>query len=337
MTITLGIVLAVLFYLLLLVASMRPLRSDMSLAELRRRGEKGDEQARAMIKREEVGDDIQTVLKIATALLLVVFVLLSVAWFGWLVGNVLAVVAVLEYGALARTKPIRQGGEWVYGRIEPYLMQFVQIGSGVLKFVRFQSDVQVRRRVHSKEELVELVQDSKNILRDDELKRLVNGLEFGDKHVSQVMTPRSVIDTVAHNELLGPLTLDILYKTGHSRLPVIDGDIDHIVGILYVQDLLVATSKKTPTAADVMESKVFYIREDQSLQHALSAFLKTHHHLFVVVNEYRETVGVVSLEDVIEALLGQKIIDEFDAHDDLRKVAERNPRGNNKPVARTDV
>jgi CBS domain containing-hemolysin-like protein len=151
------------------------------------------------------------------------------------------------------------------------------------------------------------------------------------------MTPRSVVDTVAKGELLGPLTLDVLYKTGHSRLPVIDSDIDHVVGILYVQDLLVVGEKKTPTAAEAMDSKVFYIREDQTLQHALGAFLKTRHHLFVVVNEYRETVGVVSLEDVIEALIGTKINDEFDAHDDLRKVAERNPAANNQPKNRTDV
>ena len=86
-----------------------------------------------------------------------------------------------------------------------------------------------------------------------------------------------------------------------------------------------------------MEKRVFYIREDQTLQHALNAFIRTHHHLFVVVNEYRETVGVLSLEDVMEALLGHEIVDEFDAHDDLRKVAERNPRKNNQPTGHTNV
>ena len=53
----------------------------------------------------------------------------------------------------------------------------------------------------------------------------------------------------------------------------------------------------------------------------LAAFLKTQHHLFIVVNEFRETVGLLSLEDVIEALLGQKIIDEYDVYGDIRKAA----------------
>ncbi len=80
-----------------------------------------------------------------------------------------------------------------------------------------------------------------------------------------------------------------------------------------------------------MKSPVYYIKDTQTLQHALAAFLKTHHLLFVVVNEYRETVGVITLEDVLEVLLGQKIMDEFDAHEDLRKVAARNPKSNNLP------
>lgn len=151
------------------------------------------------------------------------------------------------------------------------------------------------------------------------------------------MTPRAVVDTVNKKDLLGPLTLDTLYKTGHSRLPVMDGDIDHIVGVLHIQDLLKVSVDNTPTAEQAMEQRVYYIREDHTLDRALAAFLRTHHHLFVVINAYRETVGVMTLEDVMEALLGHKIIDEFDAHDNLRAVAARNPHGNNTPKVHTDI
>ena len=111
-----------------------------------------------------------------------------------------------------------------------------------------------------------------------------------------------------------------------------------VVGLLYIQDLLTLDSgKRSGTAEKTMSPRVFYIREDQTLDHALAAFLRTHHHLFIVINEFRETVGIVSLEDVIEALLGRKIIDEFDTHEDLRTVAARNPRKNNHPQKREDV
>jgi CBS domain containing-hemolysin-like protein len=111
-----------------------------------------------------------------------------------------------------------------------------------------------------------------------------------------------------------------------------------VVGTLHIQDLLTIDAKRRSTSVEkAMEPRVFYIKEDQTLQHALAAFLRTHHHLFIVVNEFRETVGLLSLEDVIEALLGRKIIDEFDAHEDLRVVASRNPQSNNHPRNHTDV
>jgi CBS domain containing-hemolysin-like protein len=146
-----------------------------------------------------------------------------------------------------------------------------------------------------------------------------------------------VIDTIHHNEFLGPLTLDELHKKGHSRLPVIKHDIDHVIGILHLQSLLALDIKRSVTAEKAMDSKVHYIHQDQTLQHALAAFLRTKHHMFIVVNEFRETVGLITLEDTMEALLGRKITDEYDTHEDLRAVALRNPRDNNEPKDREDV
>lgn len=182
-----------------------------------------------------------------------------------------------------------------------------------------------------------MIEESGVVISADEKKLLVNGLGFASKTVEQIMTPRGVVETIAKDELIGPLTLDELHRTGHSRFPVIDGDIDHVVGVLHIKELLTSFDKKSQTAEKAMERKVFYINQDQTLDHALAAFIKTRHHLFVVVNGYRETAGIVSLEDVIEALLGREIVDEFDIHDDLRVVAARNARTNNNPPHGTNV
>jgi magnesium and cobalt transporter len=131
--------------------------------------------------------------------------------------------------------------------------------------------------------------------------------------------------------------LDELHKTGHSRFPVIDTDIDHIVGVLHIKDLLRVGAKDSETAEQAMEKRVFYINQEQTLDHALAAFIKTRHHLFVVVNGYRETAGVLTLEDVMEALLGREIVDEFDLHDDLRAVAARSAKDNNNPPQAVNV
>ena len=80
-----------------------------------------------------------------------------------------------------------------------------------------------------------------------------------------------------------------------------------------------------------------YINQNQKLEKALSAFIKTHHHLFIVVNDYRETAGIVTIEDVLEALLGRKIVDEDDVIVDLRAFAAKNPHHNNKSSAATDI
>ena len=77
------------------------------------------------------------------------------------------------------------------------------------------------------------------------------------------------------------------------------------------------------TAEKAMDSGINYIRQDQTLNQALAAFLKTHKHLFIVVNESRETVGLLTLNDVIQELIGHPIIDEFDTHDNLHAVAKR--------------
>ena len=110
-----------------------------------------------------------------------------------------------------------------------------------------------------------------------------------------------------------------------------------MIGVLHIKELLTLREKTTQTAGQAMEKKVYYINQDQTLDHALAAFLKTRHHLFIVVNGYRETAGIVTLEDVIEALLGREIVDEFDLHDDLRVVAARNAKHNNNSTHGANV
>lgn len=329
---------AVVFVALILVAAAQPKKATISLFELERRAGNLDAGATEMLRREMLLGDIRTLFRIKTALLLVLFVLLSVATFGWFFGTIVAVVVALEYGAVARLPLAVQWSQRLYERHEHQLLDLVEKMSSAMKFLRGVTLDQVGSPVlHSREEIAHAIDESDAMLSKDEKIFIKNSLVFKDKRVNEIMTPRSVLDHIKKDELLGPLVLDALHKTGHSRFPVIDGDIDHIVGILYVHEMMTLRKKDSGTAGETMDAKVFYIREDQTLQHAMAAFLKTRHHLFVVVNEFRETVGLLTLEDVLEALLGRKIVDEFDAHDDLRAVAARNPRANNKPTGGKDI
>lgn len=316
-------------FLLLVVASVTPRRSTLSTFELERRREQGNESAGDELRREVLLDDIMTLRHVFEALLLVIAVVAAVSAFGAIIGVVVGVVLALFYGRIARFEIIHHGAERLFDYVEPSILAFVDRHAQLVRMIRTLPLAQNPTEISSREELEHLIDMSGAILTSDEKKLIANGLHFNEKTVESVMTPRSVIETIEKNETIGPLTLDELHRTGHSRFPVIDGDIDHVIGILHIKELLTLQDKVTQTAGQAMEKKVYYINQDQTLDHALAAFLKTRHHLFVVVNGYRETAGIVTLEDVMEALLGREIVDEFDIHDDLRIVAARNARDNN--------
>lgn len=333
MFIFLIILIVITFVVLLIVTAIQPIRSKYSLFELARRADLGYKDAKLNLEREKLSSDILSLQRVVSSLLLVIVVSLVVGTFGWFNGVLLALFITLSYGTISNIGFIKGLSKKMYGRIEKPILNFIQKAPIIINLLRSvpRSDDGRDNRVDSREELQHLISNSDGVLSVDERKLIVHSLSFDTQLVSAVMTPRSMIASIKKTDFLGPLTLSDLHKTGHSRLPVIDEDIDHIVGILHISSLLALDIKDSTTAEKTMEPKVFYIREDQNLRHALAAFLRTRHHLFVVVNEFRETVGLLSLEDVIEALIGQKIVDEFDKHDDLRAVALRNPGSNNKP------
>ncbi len=331
-------ILTVIFYILVVMcASIVPPRSRYSSYERTRRQKLGDVDIAKEVQRDATANDIAGLFRVIGALALVIFILLALTAFGWLIGAIVAVAGVLCYGILARAIPIHDSVQRLYLRWEPQLLEFAQRNRAIFRFFSAVPADTGATHIASRDELVFTLEHLPGLLDKEEQRLLVSGLQFGDKTVETVMTPRSVLDIVKVEDVVGPLLLDELHKTGHSRFPVIDKDVDHIVGVLHIQNLLKLQDKKTHHASDIMTTPVYYIKESQTLSAALAAFLRTHHHMFIVVNEYRETVGVLTLEDVIEALIGRKIIDEFDMHDDLRVVAARNPRGNNKPSKHADV
>lgn len=325
---------------LLIVLGVQPKTSSHSQFELRRRSGLGDEKAKILLRQREFLRDIISLQRAVASLCLVILSVISVYLFNWAAGLVLSIIIALEIGAIARIGLWQKYSQQLYEKYEPLILTTIERHQVILSLIRSVSPVVGDSRViESKEELLEMVAQSSGAISPSEKKLITNGLKFNDMKVEEIMTPRSMIESVPMNELLGPLVLDDLHKKGYSRFPVIDGDIDHVVGMLRIQDLLTIDRKaKSHRAETVMSKDVYYIRENQTLQHALAAFLKIQHHLFIVVNEFRETVGLLSLEDVIEALLGQKIIDEYDIYGDIRKAATANPQKNNLPTkTRRDV
>lgn len=317
--------LALIIIILLTVSAMRPVRSELSVFELDRRAAMGDREAKRILNRDGLLNDVVSAQRVIIALLLISVVLISVSTFGWVIGIVISVVMALLYGSIAGVGFIKSLARKLYPTFESVILKSIPKALYFFKLIRSvaPSDNVHDYRLGSSEDLRRLVDLSDDVLSSDDKKLIVHGLAFSKQIVSEIMTPRESISSIDKSEFLGPLALNDLHTVGHSRLPVIDGDIDHVVGVLNIQDMLTLDVKKSMSAEKAMEPGANYIRADQTLPKALAAFLNTHHHLFIVINTERETVGILSLNDVLEALLGRKIIDDYDTHDNLHAVASR--------------
>ncbi len=328
----------ILFILLVMIRAIDLQPTELTSYELKRRAKTRDDTAKHDLRKENVINDILILRYIKDAALVIIMTLYTASVLGWLGGGLLVLALLLLANIVAGWSFVIDIVQKLYARVELRALTVIEKIHPVIRILRLPTFQPVNDfTIHSKPELQHLIKNSNEVLSGDEKALLLHALDFPDKPVKSIMTPKSVIKSIDKKELLGPLVLDDLHKAGHSRLPVINRDIDHVVGVLHVQDLLTLDTKRSVTVEKAMEAKVYYINQEQSLEYALAAFLRTRHHLFIVINEFRETTGILSLEDVIEALIGRKIVDEFDTHDDAREVAQRNTLRNNQPKDSVDV
>jgi CBS domain containing-hemolysin-like protein len=326
------IVTVLVFVMLALVAGLHPAPYLVSQFELRRRSHSSKE-AKWQHRRQLLLADVYGAIAAKLAVLLVTFIVLSIVTFGWALGIIIAIVGTLLYPTVAHWGPLNRLSQRIYARYEAPYLDIVEKMKPFFNVVRAVTITHVEpyHRFDSREELQHLIDQSGGVLTDDEKTLIIHGLSFSEQTVESIMTPKSMIKSIKKSEFLGPLVLSEIHDLGHSRLPVIGADIDHVVGVLHLNDLLSLDVKQSVTAEKAMEAKVFYIRHDDTLEHALAAFIESRHHLFIVINDMRETVGLLTLENVIEALIGRKIIDEDDNHEDPHLVAAKIARGNNSP------
>ncbi|WP_350293176.1 gliding motility-associated protein GldE [uncultured Croceitalea sp.] len=146
----------------------------------------------------------------------------------------------------------------------------------------------------------------------EEQKILEGIVSFGNTDTKQVMRPR--IDIFALNEEMKfPEVLEEIKKNGYSRIPVFAENMDNVLGVLYVKDLLPYIDRKTFNWMSLIREP-YFVPENKKLDDLLLEFQEQKKHLAVVVDEYGGTSGIVTLEDIIEEIVGD-ISDEFDDED----------------------
>ncbi|MBN8594077.1 MAG: HlyC/CorC family transporter [Anaerolineae bacterium] len=175
--------------------------------------------------------------------------------------------------------------------------------------------------VMTEEEIVTMIETSEKegAIENDEKEMIVSVLEFGDLLVREVMIPR--IDIVAL-EIDTPLdkALQTLINSGHSRIPVYEDTIDNIKGLLYAKDLLNLWGKTPRPLKDIMR-KANFVPESKQADVLLHELKRDRIHMVIVVDEYGGTAGLITLEDLIEEIIGD-IQDEYDIHEEAEFVQE---------------
>jgi CBS domain containing-hemolysin-like protein len=171
--------------------------------------------------------------------------------------------------------------------------------------------------------LTHLSHDGGGIL-PEEAKLIANALRLNEVRVRDIMTPSSVVYSLEDKLTLGEIDID----SDHwhfSRIPVFTGEgKNNIVGVVHRRDVFLDLLKgnKDSTIHSLMNLPDF-ISEDEFCHELLNRFLVTRRHLFCVRNAGDEFVGVVTLEDVLEYLIGTEIVDEIDIHEDMQALARR--------------
>lgn len=155
---------------------------------------------------------------------------------------------------------------------------------------------------------VEVVEEEGEI-KEEERKFIHNIFEFDDTNASEIMTPRADMFVINVNE---ELKLEEMVKSGFTRIPVIEGNIDHVVGILNIKDLLLhqATCERRLDVRSIMREP-YFVPENKKLDSLLQQFKKRKQHMAIVVDEHGGVSGLITLEDALEEIVGE-IVDETD-------------------------
>lgn len=255
-------------------------------------------------------------------------ILAGISWVWAVLFILLAAGIILIDKPLAPHGRLWQVASMLSGPLASVLVFLQPVLLRIAKIIKKLQPIHLHTGLYDKEDLLELLnhqdQQADNRIAEEDLKIAFGALTFGDKTVGSVMTPRRMVKLVAATDSIGPLLMDDLHKSGFSRFPVIKEPTKaanpQIVGTLYLKDLI--GHEGMGKVKDVMKKDVFFINESQTLRQALNEFLKTQHHLLIVVNDFEEISGVISLEDVMEQILGGKIVDESTQPEDVRAEAE---------------
>jgi putative hemolysin len=247
-----------------------------------------------------------------------VLITLSIALASIIVGELVPKTLALTFAdrfALTVARPIA----WLDRLLRP-VVWFVSSTSNVLVRMLGGKD-RPQAGYLSTEELKMLVEtgSQQGGIEEDEKEMIHGVIELAEKQVHEVMVPRIGIRAVEVNDSIGQV-LDVIVRAGHSRVPVFQENLDNIVGILYAKDLLPYLKRNGSEPPQIEIRKLarpaVYVPETKRVDELLHEMQIAKRHIAIVVDEYGGTAGLITLEDVVEEIVGE-IQDEYDTEETL--------------------
>jgi CBS domain containing-hemolysin-like protein len=311
----------------LLAIALRKTYSVLPPKELRRRAREGDALAKGLHRAVAYGASLNVLLWAIIVLAVAAsFALLASIVPSWLAFIIEVIVIGYGFIWMPRQRVSEIGvklAEWLTPAVVWLLRHGQPALDKIVQWLRRFQPVNFHTGLYDRDDLLALLEQQKqqpdSRLSKETLELLIHSLAFGEKLVSDCLTPRRVVKSVDASDIIGPIMMKELHDSGHSRFPVWQANEENIIGTLYLRELV--KSKQSGKVSGLMDKSVYFVHEDHALEQVLDAFLKTKHHLFIVVNSFEEYVGIITIEDILEQIIGAKIVDEFDQYDDLRAVA----------------
>ena len=318
---------AVLLIISMLAVVVRKTYFAIPLVELRRRARGGDELANVLYRSVAYDGSLRLLLWIiitfSSSASFVIFARQSPAWLSLLV---VTTALWLAFSWIPKSRVTLLGNKITY-KVTPSIAWLLNYLHPVLSRG---SDFVTRRYakphtgIYQRSDLIELIErqelQSDNRLAVSELAIATRALHFPDRKLADIMIPRKSIRIISGNDTIGPILIDEIHKSGQSVALVRDTPKGPITGWLQFKDLNINTSG---LVSDMMSSKVYYLHESDSLSEALHAFIVTNQSLFIVVNNAEENVGVITVQKILEQLLGHIPGDDFDEYASASSVSQR--------------
>ncbi|WP_254846537.1 hemolysin family protein [Hymenobacter sp. CRA2] len=192
----------------------------------------------------------------------------------------------------------------------PIIWVMNKLSNAILRLVGIQPASE--HEVHTAEELRLLIDQSKQSgeIQESQHELIENVFQFNDRMVKQIMVPRtriSAIDVTCSQEEI----IEAAFNEGYSRIPVYEDNIDNIVGILYVKDMFALIRRGEEINLAQIMRPAFFVPETKKINRLLRQFQRKHLHMAIVSDEFGGVSGIVTIEDIMEELVGE-IQDEYD-------------------------